>query len=75
MEQIESFFTENGWLRFNSGADIAFFNPERNVVISDSHQGNIILMEHGLLAPIDLRVEEISGSLDTVAQLCGKIMR
>jgi hypothetical protein len=40
-------------------------------VISDTHRGNIILMEDGLLAPIDLRVEVVSGSLlDTVVKLC-----
>ena len=71
LEQIDAFFTANGWLRFNTGGEIAFFDPERNVVISDTHRGNIILMDDGLLAPIDLRVEAISGSmLDTVVKLC-----
>lgn len=73
LAQIEAFFTTNGWLRFTTGDEIAFFDPEKNVVISDTHRGNIILMEDGLLAPIDLRVEEITGSLlDTVMKLCRK---
>jgi len=74
LEQINAFFTANGWLRFTTGGEIAFFDPERNVVISDTHRGNIILMEDGLLAPIDLRVEAVSGSLlDTVVKLCQNI--
>ncbi len=73
LEQIDTFFTANGWLRFTIGGEIAFFDPERNVVISDTHRGNIILMDDGLLAPIDLRVEMVSGSLlDTVVKLCQK---
>ncbi len=40
-------------------------------VVSDTHRGNIILMDDGLLAPIDLRVQALSGSLlDTIARLC-----
>ena len=38
---------------------------------ADTHRGNLILMDDGLLAPIDLRVQPLSGSLfDTVTQLC-----
>ena len=49
----------------------AFFDAERRTVISDTHRGNIILMEDGLLAPIDLRVQLLSDSLlDTVTKLC-----
>ena len=41
------------------------------IVISDTHRGNLILMDDGLLAPIDLRVQPLSGSLlDPVTQLC-----
>jgi len=71
VEQIEAFFSNNGWLPFTIGGELAFFDPERNVVISDTHRGNLILMEDGLLAPIDLRVKALSGALlDTVAKLC-----
>ena len=71
VEQIEAFFTGNGWLRFTVEGETAFFDPERNVVISDTHRGNIILMDDGLLAPIDLRVQALSGALlDTVVKLC-----
>ena len=49
----------------------AFFDPERNIVISDTHRGNIILMADGLLDPIDLRVQPLTDSLfDTVTRLC-----
>lgn len=73
VEQIEAFFTGNGWRRFTVGGEIAFFDPERNVVISDTHRGNLILMDDGLLAPIDLRVQALSGALlDIVVKLCGR---
>lgn len=71
VEQIEAFFSNNGWLSFTVGGELAFFDPERNVVISDTHRGNLILMDDGLLAPIDLRVQALSGALlDTVVKLC-----
>jgi hypothetical protein len=46
-------------------------NELSRVFSTDTHRGNIILMDDGLLAPIDLRVQALSGSLlDTVTQLC-----
>lgn len=70
-EQIQQFFTDSGWKRFIIEGNTAFFDPERNIVISDTHRGNIILMEDGLLAPIDLRVQRLSGALlDSVVKLC-----
>ncbi|MGL5018386.1 MAG: hypothetical protein ACRDBP_09650 [Luteolibacter sp.] len=71
LEEIDSFFTGNGWLRFSVGGETAFFDPEKNVAISDTHRGNLILMDDGLLAPIDLRVQSLSGALlATVVKLC-----
>jgi hypothetical protein len=70
-QEIQRFFTASGWHRFIIDGNIAYFDPERHVVISDTHRGNLILMDDGLLAPIDLRVQPISGSLlDSVTQLC-----
>ena len=69
-EQIRRFFTDSGWRPFVIEGNIAFFDPERQIVISDTHRGNLILMDDGLLAPIDLRVQALSGALlDTVAKL------
>jgi len=69
--EIQRFFTDSGWQRFVIEGNAAFFDPSRQLVISDTHRGNIILMEDGLLAPIDLRVQHLSGALlDTVAKLC-----
>lgn len=71
LEQINDFFTRNGWQRFTVDGEVAFFDVERQVVISDTHRGNIILMEDGLLAPIDLRVQPLSGALlDAVVNQC-----
>ena len=70
-EQIQQFFTDSGWKRFVIDGNTAFFDAERRIVISDTHRGNIILMEDGLLAPIDLRVQPLSDSLlATVTRLC-----
>ena len=70
-EQIRRFFTDSGWMPFVIGGNIAFFDPGRQIVMSDTNRGNLILMDDGLLAPIDLRVQPLSGSLlDPVTQLC-----
>ncbi len=71
LEQINDFFTSNGWKPFTVSGEVAYFDPERQVVISDTHRGNLILMEDGLLAPIDLRVQPLSGAmLDYVLKAC-----
>lgn len=71
LEQINGFFTGNGWKRFTVGGEVAYFDPERQLAISDTHRGNIILMDDGLLAPIDLRVQPLSGALlDYVVKAC-----
>ena len=60
-----------GWKRFSIDGDVAFFAPDQGIAISDTHRGNIILMEDGLLAPIDLRIQLLTGSLiDSVSKLC-----
>jgi Serine/Threonine/Tyrosine Kinase found in polyvalent proteins len=70
-EEIRGFFIDSGWMPFVIEGNSAFFDFERKIVISDTHRGNIILMDDGLLAPIDLRVQPLSGSmLDTVTKLC-----
>ncbi len=71
LDQINDFFTRRGWKRFSVDGAVAYFDPERRVVISDTHRGNIILMDDGLLAPIDLRVQTLSGALlDYVVKAC-----
>ncbi|MGJ8642606.1 MAG: hypothetical protein ACSHX9_04290 [Luteolibacter sp.] len=69
--QIQQFFADSGWLRFIIDGETAYFDPERRVVVSDTHRANLILMADGQLAPIDLRVQHLSGVLlDTVVRLC-----
>ena len=71
--EIDSFFSDSGWRRFVVDGNTAYFDPDRQIVVSDTHRGNIILMDDGLLAPIDLRVQPIGGALlDTINRLCGK---
>jgi hypothetical protein len=70
-DQIAGFFLSTGWKRFVIDGNVAFFDPVRSIAISDTHRGNIILMDDGLLAPIDLRVQHLTGALlDTVAKRC-----
>ncbi len=72
LEQIHAFFAGSGWRRFTVNGDIAYFDPERRVAISDTHRGNLILMDDGLLAPIDLRVQPLDGALlDYAIEACG----
>ena len=71
LHQINDFFTHSGWKRFFTHDEVAYFAPDQKVVISDTHRGNIILMDDGLLAPIDLRVQPLSGALlDYVVKAC-----
>ncbi len=70
LAQINEFFKAYGWQRFVVGREVAYFDPERHVAISDTHRGNLILMDDGLIAPIDLRVQHLSGAtLDYVLKL------
>ena len=69
-EQIADFFTSTGWKHFSIDGNVAFFDPDRCIAISDTHRGNIILMDDGILAPIDLRVQKLTPSLvDAVRRL------
>lgn len=71
-EEIRSFFRDSGWTPFHVGGQTAYFDPARNLVVSDTHRGNLVMMSDGLLAPIDLRIQGLDGSsLDAVRKLCG----
>jgi len=70
--QIQRFFSESGWKPFEIGGHTAYFDPGRNLVVSDTHRGNFVMMADGMLAPIDLRIQSLSGSLlDAVVKMCG----
>lgn len=62
-EQIHSFFLATGWKKIKIADDIAYFDENENVVISDTHRGNIIALENGFLLPIDLRVQKLAQPL------------
>lgn len=69
-QEIHQFFIESGWKRFIIDGNTAYFDPEREIVVSDTHRGNLVRMSDGILAPIDLRVQRVTGSLlDTVTRL------
>jgi len=69
-QEIDRFFIESGWKKFRIASDVAYFDPAQRLVISDTHRGNIILMKNGMFAPIDLRVQSLTGALlDSVCKL------
>lgn len=69
-EQIRQFFENSGWQPFRIGLDLAYFDPDLEIAVSDTHPGNLVLMDDGILAPIDLRVQKLSPSLvDAVRRL------
>jgi hypothetical protein len=75
LEEIESFFTTSGWLPFRVEGNLAFFDPDRELTVSDTHLGNIIVMPDGQLAPIDLRVQHLTSALaDIVRSHCGQTL-
>jgi hypothetical protein len=68
-QEIARFFSESGWKKFIIDENTAYFDPERQIVVSDTHRGNLVLMPDGNLAPIDFRVQPIADSLlDTVTK-------
>lgn len=73
LEEIQSFFTASGWRPFRADGNLAFFDPDREITVSDTHLGNIIVMPNGQLAPIDLRVQRLTPALvDIVRALCSQ---
>jgi len=70
-EQIHHFFADSGWIPFVIDGNTAYFDPSREIVVSDTHQGNIIVMDDGYLAPIDLRVQKLQPTLVSIVEkLC-----
>lgn len=69
--QISTFFEESGWFPFQIEDNLAYFDPTRAIVVSDTHQGNIITLPDGQLAPIDLRVQPLTPTLVSIVKtLC-----
>jgi hypothetical protein len=70
VEKIEGFFKDNGWEPFSTNEGKAWYDAPRSLVVSDTHQGNLIEMPDGVLAPIDFRIQKISGAtLSAVSQM------
>lgn len=71
VDEIDHFFTSSGWKSLRIDGNLAFFDPHRNLVISDTHVGNIITMPNGRFAPIDLRVQPLTPALTSIVEnLC-----
>ena len=69
-EEIDQFFRGNEWLPFRWNNNLAYFDEAREVVVSDTHPGNLVKMPDGKLAPIDLRVQRAKGGvLDAIRRM------
>jgi hypothetical protein len=69
-DEIQAFFVDNGWLPFHDGKDRAWFDPHRLLVVSDTHQGNLIRTEDRIMVPIDFRIQPVAGAmLDAVRKM------
>ena len=62
-EEIRFFFKGNGWLPFRTDDGCAWFDQTRLLVISDTHQGNLIKTPDDFMVPIDFRIQPVSGSI------------
>ncbi len=62
-QEIGSFFKDNGWLPFRTDDGSAWYDEKRHLVVSDTHQGNLIETRDGVLVPIDFRIQPVSGSM------------
>jgi hypothetical protein len=70
--EIRAFFQENGWSEFRTKDGCAWFDEERLLVVSDTHQGNLIETADKVLVPIDFRIQPVSGAiLDAVRRMTG----
>lgn len=61
--EIQSFFRGNGWLPFKVDRDLAWFDESRLLVVSDTHQGNLIETMDNVMVPIDFRIQSVSGAI------------
>ena len=61
--EIQAFFSGNGWLPFRFGDDCAWFDAGRSLVVSDTHQGNLIETPDHVMIPIDFRIQPVSGAI------------
>jgi len=69
-EQINAFFLQKGWDKIEINSDIAYYDKSEQVLVSDTHKGNIVLVDSGLLIPIDLRVQKLKPlTIDLVKSL------
>lgn len=68
--EIRSFFVGNGWLPFQIGRNSAWFDESRLLVVSDTHQGNLIETPDKVMVPIDFRIQPVAGAiLDAVRSM------
>ncbi|MES2996151.1 MAG: hypothetical protein V4733_05005 [Verrucomicrobiota bacterium] len=73
LEEIRKFFLDNGWSSFQADGNTAWFDKERELVVSDTHRGNLIKTEDGTMVPIDFRIQAVSGAmLDAVKRMIGR---
>jgi len=68
--EIQAFFTGNRWRPFKTDDGGAWFDEGNQLVVSDTHQGNLIETGDKELVPIDFRIQPVSGAiLDAVRRM------
>ena len=63
LAEITAFFRGNEWRPFRTSDGRAWFDEKRLLVVSDTHQGNLIETEDKVMVPIDFRIQPVSGAI------------
>jgi hypothetical protein len=61
--EIQKWFLSLGYQRLEIGSRIAWYHLERNILVADAHEGNVIKDTSGELLPIDLNVVVPEGKM------------
>ena len=61
--EIQQWFQEIGFRRRVAEGRIAWYLRERNLLIADAHEGNVLKTPEGALVPIDLNIIQPEGDL------------
>jgi hypothetical protein len=61
--EIEKWFLEAGFLRFEHSSRVAWYLKQVNLLVADAHEGNVIRSVSGRLIPIDLNIVKPAGAL------------
>jgi hypothetical protein len=61
--EIQKWFLSLGFQKLEIGGRVAWYHLERNILVADAHEGNVIKDASGELLPIDLNVVTPEGNM------------